>query len=214
MKKKEFLDLLRYYLKDMPRIVVDDIISDYEEHFSFAVERGKSEEQICDELGAPELIAKDYMKNEGKKLKVQMQDYDYTENREKKKKSSNDTLLIILIVIGGIIFLGPILGVGMGIFGAIFGLLASIIAIGGSFILVGLALPLSLIPTVIYPNFISIPSIFMEINPITKIFATISLITIGVLFIGLAIKLFKTVIKGIKNIFVAIRWKINKRREM
>ena len=53
MKKTEYLDLLRYYLDRFPRSMVDEIIGDYEEHFSIGLENGKTEDEISSELGAP-----------------------------------------------------------------------------------------------------------------------------------------------------------------
>ena len=42
MKKREFLDLLRYYLRSYPYNMLNDIISDYEEHFQAGIENGKT----------------------------------------------------------------------------------------------------------------------------------------------------------------------------
>ncbi len=61
MNKRDYLDLLRYYLRDLPGVVVNDIIYDYEEHFNAGIENGKTEEQISEELGSPDDIAKEYL---------------------------------------------------------------------------------------------------------------------------------------------------------
>lgn len=61
MKKNEYLDLLRYYLSNLPKNVVDDIINDYEEHFSIGLENNKTEEEISDELGSPKFIAEQFL---------------------------------------------------------------------------------------------------------------------------------------------------------
>lgn len=61
MNKKEYLDLLRYYLRDLPTLVVDDIIYDYSEHFSIGMEKGKTQEEISKELGSPDVIAREYL---------------------------------------------------------------------------------------------------------------------------------------------------------
>ena len=89
MKKREFLDLLRFYLRDMPKTVTEDIISDYEEHFAIAAEKGKSEEDICKELGSPELIAKEYIS--GEKIHLIPVDIDDEMNKDNADKSNDDS---------------------------------------------------------------------------------------------------------------------------
>lgn len=54
MNKVEYLDALKAALKDTDKEIMEEIISDYEEHFQVGVENGKSEEQICDDLGSIE----------------------------------------------------------------------------------------------------------------------------------------------------------------
>ena len=46
MDKKNYLDLLKYYLKDFPDNVIEDIIIDYDQHFAEGIQNGKTEEQI------------------------------------------------------------------------------------------------------------------------------------------------------------------------
>jgi len=154
MKKREFLDLLRFYLKDMPKTVTEDIISDYEEHFAIATEKGKSEEDICKELGSPEVIAKEYIS--GEKIHLVPVDIDenmqddnssktYNESRYKssneggraKKSSSKDednkktlnVLLIVLVIIGVFSILPPIFGFGFGLIGLVIGIVSLILSI-------------------------------------------------------------------------------------
>ena len=52
MNKIEYLNALKEALKDTEESVMEEIISDYEEHFQVGIEKGKSEEQICEELGS------------------------------------------------------------------------------------------------------------------------------------------------------------------
>lgn len=60
MNKQEYITSLKDELaqRNVPNIV--DIIADYEEHFTHALKSGKSEEQVIEKLGAPDLIAKAY----------------------------------------------------------------------------------------------------------------------------------------------------------
>jgi type 1 fimbria pilin len=65
MDKKEFLDLTKYYLKtrDVPEEEIKEILEDFEEHFQIGFEEGRTEEEICDSLGDPKEISKNYESN-------------------------------------------------------------------------------------------------------------------------------------------------------
>lgn len=54
MNKSEYLSKLKEALKDTDESTMEEIVSDYEEHFQVGMEYGKSEEQICEELGSIE----------------------------------------------------------------------------------------------------------------------------------------------------------------
>ena len=60
MNRKDYLDKLRFLLSDLPKEETDDIIYDYEEHFSAAMENGKTEDEIVTGLGDVRMIAKQY----------------------------------------------------------------------------------------------------------------------------------------------------------
>ena len=62
MTKNEFLQELYNHLLSLPAAERDDIIADFEEHFQAGAERGKSEEQICAELGNPYTCALQYLR--------------------------------------------------------------------------------------------------------------------------------------------------------
>lgn len=61
MTKIEFLQQLYNLLGVLPAEERDDIIADFEEHFSVGTSEGKSEEQICSELGDPKSCAAQYL---------------------------------------------------------------------------------------------------------------------------------------------------------
>lgn len=63
MIKTEFLQQLYSYLSPLTPAERDEIIQDFEEHFSVGMESGKTEEQICDELGTPQSCAASYLQN-------------------------------------------------------------------------------------------------------------------------------------------------------
>ena len=60
MKKAEFLKNLETALRKHNVVSVTDILSDYEEHFTHGLQKGKTEEQISESLGNPDTIAKAY----------------------------------------------------------------------------------------------------------------------------------------------------------
>lgn len=61
MKKVDFLNELYHYLKVLPRDERDEIINDFREHFREGALAGKTEEQICAELGSPYECARQYI---------------------------------------------------------------------------------------------------------------------------------------------------------
>ncbi len=62
MTKTEFLQELYNHLQPLSANERDEIIQDFEEHFSAGIENGKTEEQICAELGNPYTCALQYLR--------------------------------------------------------------------------------------------------------------------------------------------------------
>ena len=60
MTKQEFLNLLKSELEKNNIQKVNDIVNDYEEHFSHGLSKGKTESEIAANLGSPSVIAKAY----------------------------------------------------------------------------------------------------------------------------------------------------------
>ena len=61
MKKIDFLNELYNYLLPLPKNERKEIIDDFREHFREGELAGKTEEQICQELGSPLECAKQYV---------------------------------------------------------------------------------------------------------------------------------------------------------
>ncbi len=61
MNKVDFLNELYYYLAPLPKSEREDIINDFREHFREGEATGKTQEQICKELGSPFECAKQYV---------------------------------------------------------------------------------------------------------------------------------------------------------
>lgn len=64
MTKVEFLQRLSNSLSNLSFFERQEIIQDFEEHFSAGIDMGKTEEQICAELGTPEACAASYLANQ------------------------------------------------------------------------------------------------------------------------------------------------------
>lgn len=60
MNKTEYLNKLKAYLHSLPLDELEDIVSDYEEHFQIGLSKGKTEEEISKELGDPYDICSNY----------------------------------------------------------------------------------------------------------------------------------------------------------
>ena len=61
MNKIDFLNELYYYLGPLPKKEKEEIIADFREHFREGALAGKTDEQICNELGTPFECAKQYV---------------------------------------------------------------------------------------------------------------------------------------------------------
>ncbi|WP_339230250.1 DUF1700 domain-containing protein [Oceanobacillus sp. FSL K6-2867] len=59
MNKDQFFSKLNVSLKKLPSQEREDILQDFDEHFTIGLEEGKTEEQIAESLGSPQQIAKD-----------------------------------------------------------------------------------------------------------------------------------------------------------
>lgn len=63
MTKNEFLAELKASLKKIPSDERQDILQDFQEHFDFGLEEGKTEEEISASLGSPQQIGKELVAN-------------------------------------------------------------------------------------------------------------------------------------------------------
>ena len=69
MTKLEYLTALQTELRKKNVVDVDDIVTEYEQHFLFKLADGYSEEEIAAKLGAPEQIAVQFAGAAGRKEK-------------------------------------------------------------------------------------------------------------------------------------------------
>lgn len=86
------------YLQGLPISELEDIISDYEEHFNIGISKGKSEEEISKELGDPKEVALSY------KSTIET---NYEENRQERRSRTNWLAIIVgtVLIVFAISFL-------------------------------------------------------------------------------------------------------------
>lgn len=109
MNKRQFLNRLDESLQALSKMERQDIIHDFEEHFTFGEEEGKTEEEIAASLGSVEKIADEL-------LAAHQVEENTVEN------ASYSTAKSVAITIGLILFnLTIIVGPFFGVVGALFG---------------------------------------------------------------------------------------------
>lgn len=163
MNRNDFLNTLDRSLGNMSAMDKSDILYDYREHFSIGLSEGKTEEEICSELGDPKSIAKQYR-------------VDYIVKQADENKSAGNILRAIFAALSlgffNLVFMLPVFG---GLIGVLAGLWAC--AIGLTFSGIGVFLGTLLQP--VFPQLMSIPSI----NEGILIFASFGLTAMGLLFV-------------------------------
>lgn len=86
MKRIDFLNELYHYLRALSPEERNDILEDYRLHFIEGEKEGKSEEQICEELGDPVECARQYV---GDLVVVEAEPTPVKKSKSAKKKKKN-----------------------------------------------------------------------------------------------------------------------------
>ncbi|MBF8983685.1 DUF1700 domain-containing protein [Lutibacter sp. B2] len=175
MNRKEFSSILRNELRDLPKNEIEEIVYDFEEHFTIGLESGKSEEEISKELGDPKKIAKSY--------KVSA----FIKEAKNNPSTTNIVKAVLATMAIGFFNLVFILGPFVGLIGIIIGLFGASMGvfIGGIAMILG-----PIMNTFI--EIVSIPSI----NPIACMFFGISMSCFGILFTILNVYISKLLYEG------------------
>ena len=202
MKRVEFMDLLRYYLSELPKTVVDEILEEYNLHFQEGMSHGKTEEEISKDLGSPKTIAHEYLNYESRKPKAS--------NSSTSKKSKgffrdgagnlNWALILLLIVLSP--FWGSIV---IALAATIFAIIVTVGALGISAIAAGVAvLVATLFP---FLPFVDVGPGFTMLSPITRTFSSLAALVLGVIVIKLMINLIAFLSKKIRDKYRTYKWK-------
>ncbi|MCY3025320.1 DUF1700 domain-containing protein [Aerococcus loyolae] len=199
MKKEEFIDLLRFYLHKLPNSVINDILSDYQEHFQIALNQGKSEEEICQELGSPKQIAKEYLANE----RVFIDERPQPQQEPTSHKTRRNLLIALLVIVCLPLILGALLGLGGGVLGLLTGFLALVFTI--------FVVAITLLASLVNPQaFMTGPihlGLLNELHPLTKVFVVIFCFCMVIILIYLIFRLIKGCWNMIKKTWYAIQWR-------
>lgn len=177
MNRNEFMYSLRNSLSSFSPQEREDIIYDYEEHFAVALQSGKTEEEICRELGDPENIGKQYRVNS----KIE-------------KASSNPTT--------GNIFRAIVASLGLGLLNLIFvfgpfvavaSVLIGLLIASGALTFAGIVSTFAIFLQQIFPQFIQ----FFSFTPwISGVLFSIALTCAGMLMFMLMSSLTRIFLKG------------------
>lgn len=181
MTKVEFLRELSRTLDNIPEDEKNDIIFDYEEHFTIGVEAGRTEEEIAKSLGDPRILSKQINLN-------------YMIDKAEKTSTASNVFRAVLASVGlGFFNLVFVLGPFLGFVGVLIGVWVAAIAL--TFSGVALFLVASFRP--VLPYMINLPAGFL-----VNIFTSIGLTSLGLLaIIGcyyLTMSFYKLTVKYLK----------------
>lgn len=200
MKKEEFLKKLKEELENANINNTNDIIEYYEEIIDDKIEEGITEKEAVSSIGSIDTIIKNELLDRPMTTIIKEKVKD---KKEKAEKNGTKPLLIALIILGIPVWvplliglIGIIIGILCSVFGIIIALFASILGIGIASIAC---------------LFTCIVSIFTNSGHITLMVFSVGLILAGLVMLLIPfsalitkgiINIIKTLIKGIKKIFV------------
>lgn len=183
MTRELFMNELYRYLSVLPDIERREVMADYEEYFEVGKAEGRSEDEIADSLGDPELIATELVDNLSNKIIVEedkdrMNSSGYNTNNTNsnyKATSNNGTsraLIAILLIFANMTFvLGPYLAVA--------GVLLSFWIVAGAFTFSGAAVIIAILCKGIFPQ------IHIGVSIGTAFFISLALSALGILLLRL-----------------------------
>ena len=95
MKKDEFFAQLRNAFVGMDEELLTDILSDYENHFKEGMENGKSEEEICEELGNVEEIRQAFLDENPAAMTINVNSFVSNDSGAANKQSDSNIVFPI-----------------------------------------------------------------------------------------------------------------------
>jgi uncharacterized membrane protein len=129
MNRTSFLARLRSGLAGLPPQQIDDIVADYEAHFSEGAAAGRSEDSVADALGDPDRLAKELRAEAGIR-------------RWETDRNAGNFIGALFALLGlatlDVMFLLPLLCVGA-VLAFVLGLVAAVVAFVGAIVLASAA---------------------------------------------------------------------------
>jgi uncharacterized membrane protein len=156
MNKEKFMNALKAEFNGASDADLQEILSDYEEHFANGKEAGKTEESIAAELGDPKLIAKE------------IRTLSLVKKAEERPTFWNVLRAILALSLFNLIF---VLGPFMAAVGIIIGFFTAAISV----VIAGIA---TIIIVCINPM---IQAFDFGVHPVTLVLLAISMISLGIL---------------------------------
>ncbi|HIW35090.1 MAG TPA: DUF1700 domain-containing protein [Candidatus Paenibacillus intestinavium] len=174
MNKDQFLTILRKELKSMPGKDQKELLEDYETHYAFGEQTGKSEEEISLELGNPFELAREALEEYKRDSPHLM------------KKSASDSMTRTIFAVIGLFSLNFILAV---------------VPIGLSIWAVWLSLLVSAAAMIVAPLLVLVDFISISQFAAGKFFATLAISGLGIFLLAACIYLGKMLLQLTKSYY-------------
>ncbi|MNJ40137.1 hypothetical protein D3C77_350240 [compost metagenome] len=181
MKKSEFISLLSSHLSMLPPEVRSELMEDYEAHFAFGLQNGRTEEDIVRELGDPVELAQEALEN---RVNPQHPLYWFGDRPEGQTapapaaKTNNRHRLMTSAVYTGLFFLNLVM-----------------LPLLTAFWALGLAVAVTALAGILSPAALLLEYIFNDAFHLTKAFAVLAMIGIGILLAVATRYLYSNLIK-------------------
>lgn len=125
MKKYDFLEQLRSRLSSLSEEERERSVSFYSEMIDDIIEEGKTEEEAVGSLGSVDDIAAKILSENGEQPSEEAVGTEMPQEVTAAAKPKYNTAAIILLIIFGVFFGGGIIGLYLGLWGALIGLYAA-----------------------------------------------------------------------------------------
>lgn len=208
MNRNEYMAALRRALSALPEEERASALRYYEEYFDDA--GPENEQQVISDLGAPEKVAEQILADYRELTAVPHQGAGGASGKPKRRWRGVPPWLLIVLALLAIPVGLPLLGVLVGVIGAIAGILLAAVAIA---IVVVVIIPLTLLITGVILCGFSFALWGIPASAVTTLGCGLALFALGVLVTLLMIKLCTLFVPPLFRGFVAIiRWPFDKLR--
>lgn len=160
MNKKEYMDQLENGLSSMSYKDVKEILGEIEEHFSVGIANGKTEDEICNDLGSADELAKAYIEGTSLPQALIKKPVYETPKTTVVENKNYDLAGVLFVIFFNLIVMLPVwisvlgfvlalVGIELALIGGLIGLILAIPSMG-TFIATGIVLALLLLFIVVF----------------------------------------------------------------